>query len=108
MTDEAHERRADEAHERRADDPRWAEMSVRMGTIEDQLAANTMLTQQVATNTAELVALFESAKGFLRFGRLLGSAAKWLAQVAAAALIFWALFRYGVGEAIRDLTGGHK
>lgn len=96
---------ADESLERRADDPRWAEMATRMDTMESQLAANTMLTESVKADTAELVEFFNAAQGFLRFSRVLGSAAKWLAQIAAAGVILWAIFRYGVGEAIRDVTG---
>lgn len=77
-----------------------------MELVEAQIAANTMLTEAVKADTAELVAFFQSAKGFLRFGRMLGGAAKWLTQIAAGAVILWVVFRYGVAEAIRALGGG--
>ena len=93
-------------HDRRAEDHRLDELSRRVETIESQIAANTMLTEAVKADTAELVAFFQSAKGFLRFGRMLGGAAKWMTQVAAAAVILWVVFRYGVAEALRAIGGG--
>lgn len=95
-------------HDRRADDNRLDELARRVEVIESQIAANTMLTEAVKQDTAELVAFFKAAQGAVRFGRMLGGAAKWLTQLAAAAVVLWVVFRYGVAEALRDLWSGHK
>ena len=98
--------------ERRAEDPRWAEMTERMDSFDEALAANTVLTKQVKANTDNIVTIFESGRAFFRVMGMVGVVAKWMAKVAAAALLVWAVFRYGVVEVIREINeavaGGGK
>lgn len=89
--------------QRRAEDPRWQEMSSRMDSFEDALRTNTALTKEVKQNTDEIVSLFQSAKGFIRFMGMLGTVAKWVTKVGAAVAIGWAIFRYGVMEILKDI-----
>ena len=95
-------------HERRVDDTWRREVNARMDVLESQLAANTMLTQRVAANTDEIVQFFEAGKGFFRVVRWTGTAAKWVSSVAAAAVIVWALVKFGVSEAVHDVRGAGK
>ena len=90
--------------ERRADDPRWKNFGERMDGFESALLANTDLTREIKSNTDEIVAFFVVGKGFFRVVRFIGSMAKWVTMIAAAAVTVWALFRYGVAEAMKDLS----
>lgn len=55
----------------------------RMERIEGDLAANTKATQQVAANTQEMVAMFESFRGAFRVLEGLGKLAKPMASLLA-------------------------
>ena len=79
-----------------------------MDTFEGALRANTELTRQVKANTDNIVTLFESGRAFFRVMGMVGGVAKWLTKVAAGAAILWVVFRYGVMEAIRDISGNGK
>lgn len=88
---------------RRGDDPRWERMTERMNEFERALRANTDLTMQVKKNTDDIITLFGYGRGFLRTLAMVGGAAKWITKVGAAMLIIWAVFRYGVVEALKDI-----
>lgn len=53
-----------------------------MGELKSSLAANTLVTEQVQTNTAGLVELFNNAAGAFRVLEGLGKAAKPLMYIA--------------------------
>ena len=91
---------------RRGDDPRWERMAGRMDEFERALRANTDLTMQVKKNTDDIIVLFGYGRGFLRTLAMFGGVAKWIAKIGAALLILWAVFRYGVAEALKDISGG--
>ena len=90
--------------ERRSDDPRWRDMGERMDGFDNALFANTLLTREIKANTDEIVAFFVAGKGFFRVVKFIGSMAKWVTMIAAAAVTVWALFRYGVAEAMKNLS----
>ena len=54
--------------------------------FEKALAENTILTQQIANNTAEIVDLVKGAKGLRTF-------VVWAAPIVAASLATWALIK---------------
>lgn len=98
---------------RRHEDPRWSKIHDRMEGFEaamrDQakaLAENTTVTNAIKANTDEIVAFFQAGKGFFTVVRAVGIAAKWITSIAAAAVLLWALFKYGVGNAFNDIRGG--
>lgn len=102
-----------EPNEKRRADDRWRdEVTARMDTFDSRLAENTQKTEEgltlakeIKANTDEIVKLFASAKGFVRFGGMLGSLAAWIGKVAVMSAIIWVIFKYGVSEAWRDITG---
>lgn len=92
--------------QRRAEDPRWSEMTGRMDAFEEALQANTEITRDIKSNTDEIIAFFQSGKGFFRAMAMIGAGARWVLKVSAALAVVWAVFRYGVMEAINDLKDG--
>ena len=93
---------------RRSDDPRWAEITGRLDEFEAALRANTDLTERVKKNTDDIITLFAYGKGFFRVMGMVGSVAKWVSKVAAALLLTWAVFRYGVVEIINSVKSAGK
>ena len=83
MTDQSDP--ADEAHH--ADNQR------RFITIEEKLDANTAMTEKLASDTAELVVMWQDAGVFFKWMRRLGGAIAWVSKVAIA---IGAL--YGIGH----------
>lgn len=81
----------------------FREQQERLGAVEHQmeeiksnLAVNTLVTEQVQTNTAGLVDLFNNASGAFKVLEGLGKAAKPLMYIAgfvSAALTVWATWR---------------
>lgn len=68
----------------------------RMTRIEGGLEANTKLTQQLASNTAEIVEFFAAMKGALKVLNWIGKLARPLsaiAALAAATLAAWAAMK---------------
>jgi len=51
----------------------------------------------------EIVQFFEAGKGFFTVVRTVGSAAKWVAIVAAACGIAWGVLKFGVGQLMADI-----
>lgn len=69
---------------------------VRMNRIEGDLSENTRLTQQLATNTADIVEFFDAMKGALKVLNWIGKLARPLGAIAtlvASAAGAWAVFR---------------
>lgn len=65
----------------------------RLMALETAMAANTAITQELRTDTQELLDLFRAAKGGFRVVGWLGTFAKWLAGFAAAAVALYAAFQ---------------
>ena len=61
----------------------------RLDALEHRLA-------NIEANTDEIVAFFASAKGAFEVLSWLGKIAKWVAAIATAAAILWALFKSSV------------
>lgn len=98
--------------ERRVDARRFAALERRLEDLDAmvnataaEVKANTALTQAIKANTDEIVELFQAAKGIVRIGGAVGSAAQWVAKVVAVGVILWAVFRFGVSEALKQLWG---
>ncbi len=73
-------------------DARMTRIEGDVAAVRSDLKANTEATQAVATNTAELVEMFQAMKGALKVLNWIGSWAKPLAYViglGTAALGFW-------------------
>lgn len=73
-------------------DARMTRIEGDVAAVRSDLKANTAATQAVATNTAELVEMFQAMKGALKVLNWIGSWAKPLAYViglGTAALGFW-------------------
>lgn len=71
-------------------------VELQMAEMKDSLAKNTEVTEQVQTNTAGLVELFNNAAGAFRVLEGLGKAAKPLMYIAgfvSAALGVWGAWR---------------
>jgi len=62
-------------------------------TIEEKLDANTAMTEKLASDTAELVVMWQDAGVFFKWMRRLGGAIAWVSKIAIA---IGAL--YGIGH----------
>ena len=62
----------------------------------DRLEALEQRLKNIEENTNEIVAFFASAKGAFEVLSWLGKIAKWVAAIATAAAILWALFKSSV------------
>lgn len=82
-------------------DRRFGEGSETMKALADGLAENTAATKRTESNTAELVSVFESFKGAMRFFDLLGRIARPLGSIVVCTTAIW-------GAIILIKTGGHR
>ena len=62
----------------------------------DRLDALEQRLANIEANTDEIVAFFASAKGAFEVLSWLGKIAKWVAAIATASAILWALFKSSV------------
>lgn len=81
---------------RRKDDVRIEALSERMAELETNVKA-------IKANTDDIVAFFEAGRGFFVVVRWTGTLAKWIAYIAAAVGIAWAITKFGVAQIIADL-----
>lgn len=68
----------------------------RFRQIEQELAANTRATQELAASTAELVEFFSAVRGAFRVLNWIGKAAKpisYIVALGAAVLTFWSAMK---------------
>ena len=65
------------------------ELRDRVGRLEKGLAENTASTARVEKNTAEIVLMFEAAKGGFKVLGVIGSIIKWGAAVGASLAGLW-------------------
>lgn len=75
-----------------AGDARMTRIEDDVAAVRSDLQANTIATQAVASNTAELVEMFQAMKGALKVLNWIGSWAKPMAYIVAfgtAAVGFW-------------------
>jgi len=82
--------------DRRVEDHWRAGMDERLAALEADVRA-------IKQNTDEIVQFFEAGKGFFTVVRTVGSAAKWVAIVAAACGIAWGVLKFGVGQLMADI-----
>lgn len=61
----------------------------RLGALASSLHENTELTQQIADNTKEMVAMFKEAKIVFKWGVIAKRFLVWSASFTAALLYFW-------------------
>lgn len=85
-------------------------LSARMDSLERQIVENTAITQHNSTvieaikaNTDEIVEFFQAGKGFFTVVRAVGSVARWIAIIAAAAGIAYGIVKFGLGQLLADL-----
>jgi len=75
-----------------------AESSLRMESIQADLAANTQATKETAASTSELVAILNALKGAFRVLEFIGKLAKplgYIVALAAAVTAVWTAARHG-------------
>ena len=65
----------------------------RLMALETAMAANTALTQDLRSDTQELLDLFRTAKGGFRVVGWIGTFAKWSTGLAAAAMALYTAFQ---------------
>lgn len=87
--------------DRRIDDPWRAQVTARLDSFDEQIAA-------VKANTDEIVEAFQAVQGFFTVMRVIGGAARWLAIIAAAAGIAWAVAKFGMRELLIDIGFSKK
>lgn len=88
--------------ERRRDDRRWYEITqsidllkTQHGEIRSAVDQNTVITNEIKTNTDEIITFFKAAKGFFIMAGYFGKVAKWFGAVAAAVTAVWAAYHLG-------------
>lgn len=89
---------------RRKSDAELEELSSRMDALEVGLAANTTTTQRIDRNTAELVEMFQNAKGFFAVLEAVGKLAKpiiWLGAMISLAGLGWQQFKSNAHQFFR-------
>lgn len=95
------------AQELRAGDKRMDEIVKAVAAVEAEqasarkiLADNTQTINQIKTDTAEMLGVFESWKGAMRALEMLGRLAKplgYIAALGASIAATWAAFKSGIG-----------
>lgn len=60
--------------------------------IRAEIEENSALTRQLGDSTAEMVEMFNAAKGAFKVLGWIGTGVKWAGGIAAAGAAFWALF----------------
>lgn len=90
-------------HDRRADDGWRHEVTARMDNFERRLAENTAVTHAIKSNTDEIIEFFQAGKGFFVVVRSVGALARWVAIIAAAAGIAYAVVKFGIGQILADM-----
>ena len=63
--------------------------------IEQKLDRNTVVTEKLALDTADLLEMWKDAAVFFKWMRKGGSAVIWMSKVAAGIAGAWALWKYG-------------
>lgn len=67
------------------------DMTRRVTALEEGMATNTKLTQEVKANTDEIVSAFEAMKGAFTVAGWMGKFAKWVTViVVAVGILYWA------------------
>jgi Flp pilus assembly protein TadB len=79
-----------EDHERRLNEGR-----VRMNDLAQELAANTAISERTERNTAELLAIFNALRGFVKVGGWFGTLLKWAAAILFSAGVIWWVWKTG-------------
>lgn len=88
--------------ERRRDDKRWYEITqdisqlkAQHGEIRLAVDQNTQITNEIKTNTEEIIEFFKAGKGFFTSIGYIAKFAKWLTAIAAAVGVAWTAFHIG-------------
>lgn len=87
---------------RRADDPWRADITQSIDLLKSQhgeiraaVDENTAVTNEIKTNTEELIEFFKAGKGFFTTVGYVAKFAKWLTAIAAAVGAVWAAMHLG-------------
>jgi hypothetical protein len=80
------------------DDAHHSDNQRRFIVIEAKLDANRLLTEKLATDTADLLEMWRDAGVVFKWMRRAGAAIVWIRNVALAAMALYVLWRYGAGE----------
>lgn len=82
--------------ERRRDDKRWYEITqsidllkAQHGEIRAAVDQNTVITNEIKTNTDEIIQFFKAGKGFFTTIGYVAKFAKWVTAIAAAIGVVW-------------------
>lgn len=89
-----------QSHDRRKDHMEWCKDVDRrlddgaktMKGLHEAIAENTTATNNIKTDTSELIALLNSFKGAFKVLEIVGKLAKPIAAIAGAGVALWALF----------------
>lgn len=87
-------------HESHADiEKQLASMHVRINAVESSIAANTLITRNISSDTGELLDIINSVKGGFKVMGWVGVLAKWAASLLA---VFGAIYAF-----VQNIKGGH-
>ncbi|MDP1887098.1 hypothetical protein [Polaromonas sp.] len=78
------------------DDAHHSDNQRRFLVLETKIDANTVVTEKLARDTADLLEMWKDAGVFFRWMRRAGSALMWISKVVLAAGILWGAWRYGI------------
>ena len=67
----------------------------RLMTLEQKVDANTLLTEKLATDTADLLEMWKDAGVVFKWLRRLGALVVWVRNVALAGLALYVAWKYG-------------
>ena len=79
------------------DDAHHSDNQRRFIAMEAKIDANTVLTEKLAADTSDLLAMWRDAGVVFKWLRHLGAAIVWLRNVALACVALYVLWRYGAG-----------
>lgn len=79
------------------DDTHHSDNQRRFLVLEAKIDKNTLVTEQLASDTSDLLAMWRDAGVVFKWLRHLGAAIVWLRNVALACVALYVLWRYGSG-----------
>lgn len=77
----------------------------KMDSLHGALTANTRTTNESNAKSAELLSLYGDLKGWLRIGKAIGDLFDWIVKIAIGLGVVWVVFKYGVQETYKAVTG---
>lgn len=77
-------------------------------TLQEQMAALQAVIQKHSEQASEIADLYENIKALLKILSLIEKAAKWLITISAGLGITWAIWKYLVVEAFKDMASSER